>query len=175
MAEETVGIALEPTNAEIAAAEALLARVKKPALVPTVIASVLAAEPAASTNRCLAFRTWEKTQCAALTTFWSTWNAATWVGRILKGVRTILFFTVTGGSALFASLQDIDLSGFLSKLTGVEIQSADLVLFMSAAGLGLRFITNSSAFKRWRTAARGDGEAPGIGSGDVDEPEARGE
>lgn len=122
-------------------------------------------------GRCAAFRAWEKAKWAALTTLWSTLGVASFAAKAIKGVRTLLFFTVTGAGALIASIEGIDLSGYMSRLTGWELQSADVVLIMSAAGFGLRLITDSSAFQRWKKAARGDGVAPGVGSGDVDEPE----
>lgn len=117
------------------------------------------------------FRAWEQAQWAAIRAFWSTWNLASWGASALKGLRTFLFFGVSGAGALYSSIEGIDVSGVASKLTGLEINSGDLLLGMSIVGFGLRMLTDSSAFKRWSKAARGDGEAPGVGSGDVDEPE----
>lgn len=166
-----------PTPEEIAAARALLARVPaEPLTLTTDSTGALVPSPAPVVpdepkNLCMAIRAWNKAKCAGITTFWSTIGAAACVGRIIKGVRTLLFFTVTGASALFASVEGIDLSGVASKLTGLNVQYSDLILGMSIAGFGLRLITDSSVFKKWSKAARGDGVSPGVGSGDVDEPE----
>lgn len=160
MTELAVGPGAEqPTPEQIEAARALIASVAAKAPVPE------------EKGPCLAFRAWEKAQCMALTTLWSTWGCAACAARALKGVRTLLFFTVTAAGALFSSIEGIDLSGIASKLTGLKIEYTDLLLGISVIGFLLRLVTDSSAFKRWKKAARGDGEAPGIGSGDVDEPE----
>lgn len=190
MAEETIDVVTAPvalpdpaplpTPEEIAAARALLARVPAEPTPPMTLATdstgALVPAPAPIVpeppkNLCMALRAWNKAKCAGITTFWSTIGAAACVGRVIKGVRTLAFFSVTGASALFASIEGIDLSGVASKLTGLDVQYSDLILGMSVAGFGLRLITSSSVFKQWRSAARGDGEAPGTGGGDVDEPE----
>lgn len=183
MAEENVTVVMlpVPTPEEIAAARALLARLPAEPAPPMALATDATGAlvpapapvvPAQPQNLCLAIRAWNKARCAGVTTFWSTLNAAAWFGRIIKGVRTLLFFTVTGASALFASIEGIDISGVASKLTGLDIQPSDLIFGMSLAGFGLRLITDSSVFKKWSAAARGDGVAAGTGSGDVDEPVA---
>lgn len=170
MADEIVAAA--PSPEEIDAAKALLARA---GLAPIVLVAapepLTAEEQAQDKGPCLAFRAWEKAQCAAVTTFWSTWNLAGCAARALKGLRTLLFFGVTGAGTLYSSIEGIDLSGVASKLTGLHLEYTDLMLGMSIVGIGLRLLTDSSAFKRWRAAARGDGVSPGVGSGDVDEPE----
>lgn len=164
MVDETVVVAPafpEPTPEEIAAAQAVLARIK-PAAVPEA--------PPQPTGPCMAFRAWEKAKCAALTSFWSTIGFASCAGKAVKGLRTILFFGTVGISSLVSSIEGVDLSGVASKLTGLKIEYTDIMLGISVIGIALRLVTDSSAFKRWKTSVRGDGEAPGVGSGDVDEP-----
>lgn len=135
------------------------------------VAEKVVAVEAQPKGLCLALRTWNKAKCAAVMTVASTWNVATWCARILKGFRTLLFFGVMGASALLAQVQEMDIAGILSRWTGYNVVSEDVYLFMAVAGFGLRLITDSSTFARWKQAAAGgDGVAPGVGSGAVDEP-----
>jgi hypothetical protein len=87
----------------------------------------------------------------------STWHWSAWIVGLVKSVRTLLFFSVGTALGILDSLKTIDLTGFISHLTGKDISSGDLVAAMSIAGILLRLITNGPAFARWKRAAQGGG------------------
>lgn len=100
----------------------------------------------------------------------TTWNWAKCAGRVLNGMRTLLFFGVTGGLALLAKVQDFDLSGIVSRVSGKQIAAEDVMLFMSTAGVVLRFVTSTPVFERWRKSAQGakqDDASTGVDDGDT--------
>lgn len=100
----------------------------------------------------------------------TTWNWTKCAGRVLNGLRTLLFFGVMGGTAILAKLEAFDLSGLVSRVSGKQIAAEDIMLFMSAAGIVLRFVTNTPVFERWRKAAQGDKQedaSTGLDDGDV--------
>lgn len=85
---------------------------------------------------------------------------------VVRGVRTFLFFGVTGVIALADATGAIDVTPLMERflpesVTGLT--TAQLTLLMSVAGLWLRMVTKTPTFGRWRSSARG-------GSG-VDSPE----
>jgi hypothetical protein len=90
----------------------------------------------------------------------ATWNFA----KALKGIRTLLFFTVTGGLGLLDAFNGIDLTGLAQRYLGANVKVGDIMTFLSIAGILLRFVSNTPIFARWRAAATGTGVGP------VDEP-----
>lgn len=130
---------------------------------PSVPATVVVEEPAQTTTGAVidtctdaASSAWDLTKCA---------------GRLLNGVRTLLFFAVTGALAFGAKLGDVDISGFISRLTGANVDSSDIVVFMSLSGIVLRWLTTTEVFARWKTAAKGAIQSDS--SSNVDDPDSQ--
>ena len=102
--------------------------------------------------------------CAAVRAAISSWTFAKCMANAIRGVRTLLFFGVTGCLALASELNAIDISPlvqfFLPEGTTVTVGQA--ITLMSVAGICLRLITKTPAFWRWQ-----GGASP---SGQVDDP-----
>jgi hypothetical protein len=99
------------------------------------------------------------------------WRAAKAALAALNSLRTLLFFGVSGALLLLAKFTDTNVATFISKALGGEISPEDLMLFMSVAGVVLRFITTTPVFERWRKSAKGGIVISEPDGGNVDEGE----
>jgi hypothetical protein len=120
----------------------------------------LAALEAKANRPCATIRAFNASICAVLT----TGRVAACGLRVLNGFKTVLFFGVSGALALASEFDAIDLTPFISYVLpeGTHVSVAQAVTIMSVAGIALRIVTKTPAFKRW---AR-----PSQSSGSVDEP-----
>lgn len=112
--------------------------------------------------------------CAAARAAYATWRATKTTGRaiacayrVLDGLKTIIFFVVSGGLAVATELQAIDLTPYASMILpeGAHVSASQLITLLSLAGIGLRLVTKTPAFVRWTKAHTGGGSDSA-----VDEP-----
>jgi hypothetical protein len=118
-----------------------------------------------------------KGHCLAARALLATWSGTKATGRaiacayrVLNGLKTILFFVLSGGLALATELQAIDLTPYVEMLlpAGAHVSGAQVITLLSLAGIGLRLITTTPIFVRWSNSFRGVG---GASDSKVDDPE----
>ena len=84
----------------------------------------------------------------------------TW--RALEGLKTVLFFAVSGALAFADKLGAIDITPLLELVLpeGSKVSVSQVVILLSMAGIVLRFVTAGPMFKDWlgKSTSVDDGE-----------------
>lgn len=159
--QEPVPVAVDPKPAPAPVQEPAPV-VPAPAPQDDVVAlkARLAALEAKANRPCVAVRAFNASVCGLFTAGRATACAV----RVINGFKTFLFFGVSGSLALASEFDAIDLTPFLSAILpdGVKVSTAQAVTLLSVAGIALRLVTKTPAFKRWAK--------PSQSAGSVDEP-----